>query len=165
MRSAPPLTISVTRFGVWRAIVVLLAGSACASMFFWWQAQPVPTPALVDAAAAFGSLAAAAIGLTLWRMLPQTLRWDRQRWWLACGEAAEQAGELAVVIDLGGWMLLRFVADAEPGPAWRRRLPTWIALQRRGLGAPWHAIRCALYAARPALSPEGAARPVERPGA
>ena len=163
MRSAPPLQISVSRFGVWRAIVALVAGGACGSMFLWWRAQPLPVPLVVDAAAALGAMLAAAIALTMWRVPPLTLRWDRQRWWLARGEA-EQPGELAVAIDLGGWLLLHFVADGAPaGPAWRRRIPTWIALQRPGLEVPWHALRCALYAARPALRPEDAALPAERP--
>ena len=164
MRSAPPLTIGVAHFGVWRTIVALLAGSACASMMFWWRAQPLPVPLGAGAAAVSGSLAAVAIALTLWRTLPLTLRWDRQRWWLARGGGAERSGELALAIDLGGWLLLRFVADAEPGrgSTWRLRFPTWIALQRSGLEAPWHAIRCALHAARPALAPEGAALSVGR---
>ncbi len=163
MRSAPPLQISVMRFGVWRALVALLAGSACVSMVLWWRAQPWPVRPEVAAVAALGALAAAGTAIALWRVAPLTLRWDRQRWWVARGAAAEQPGELAVAIDLGVWLLLRFVAETEPGPAWRQRLPTWIALQRPGLEASWHAIRCALYAARPALPPEGAALPAERP--
>ena len=164
MRSAPPLQISVARFGVWHAIVALVAGSACGSMFLWWRAQPLPVPPLVEAAAALGSMLAAAIAITTWRVPPLTLRWDRQRWWVARGEAAEQPGKLAVAIDLGGWLLLHFVAEGAPaGSARRRPVPTWIALQRPGLEAPWHALRCTLYAARPALPPEGAALPGESP--
>jgi hypothetical protein len=51
---------------------------------------------------------------------------------------------VAVAIDLGGWMLLRFVPGAGGGRA------RWIALQRHGLEPQWHALRCAVYAPRPA---------------
>jgi hypothetical protein len=40
-------------------------------------------------------------------------------------------------------MLLRFTPDA---PA---RM-TWLPVQRRGLEAQWHALRCAVYSPRPA---------------
>ena len=162
MRSAPPLTIGVTRFGVLRALVGLLAGGACASLFLWWRAQPMPTLPGVDAVAGLGSLATAAIALTIARMPPMTLHWDRQRWRLARDGVAEVPGEIAVAIDLGNWLLLRFVADA--GPAWRKHLPTWIALQRHGLEGPWHAIRCALYSARAGLPPEDVPMPTLRQG-
>jgi hypothetical protein len=51
-------------------------------------------------------------------------------------------GNVAVVIDLGPWMLLRFTADAPPRT-------TWLPVQRRGLEAQWHALRCAVYSPRP----------------
>jgi hypothetical protein len=54
-----------------------------------------------------------------------------------------------VAIDLGGWLLLRFYAEPvrrAAGDAMRRgRTPAWIAVQRRGLEADWHAIRCTVY--------------------
>jgi len=154
MRTAPPLQLRVNRFGVWRAGSLLLAACVCAAMLSWWYAQPTPTPlwaSAVTGCAVLGSLACVA---TLWRTAPLTLRWDGQRWWLARDEAAEQAGELALAIDLGSWLLLRFVPASEAAnSAWRRH-PVWIALQRRGLEAQWHSLRCALYGARPAAVPE-----------
>jgi hypothetical protein len=50
-----------------------------------------------------------------------------------------------VAVDLGAWMLLRFERDATP----RLRRIVWLPLQRRGLETPWHALRCAVYSARP----------------
>jgi hypothetical protein len=153
MRCAPPLQVSVNRHESWRAMVLLLATSACAVMAAWWWAQPVPEPWWASASAALGALLSLACLAGLWRTQALTLRWDRERWLVAREGAEEQAGDLAVAVDLGGWMLLRFApAGADGGPA-RRRRPLWIALQRRGLEAHWHALRCTVYMAQPASSP------------
>ena len=153
MRSAPPLQLSVNRCELWHAMTLLLAVSGCAAMLAWWWAQPVPAPGWASAMAAIGALLSLASLAGLWRKPASTLRWDRQRWLVTRDGAAERAGELAVAIDLGGWMLLRFVpASDEAGPPWHRRV-LWIALQRRGLETQWHALRCALYSARPSLRP------------
>jgi hypothetical protein len=50
------------------------------------------------------------------------------------------------MIDLGGWMLLRF--DAEHG-ALRSH---WLAASRVQHGAAWHALRTAVYARTGALN-------------
>jgi hypothetical protein len=151
MRHAPPLQFRVRHYGLWHAFVLLLAVSACASVLAWWWAQPVPAPLWNSVATVLAALATLACAATLWRAPPLTLRWDRQCWWLARDGAAEQAGTLAVAIDLGGWMLLRFVGEEQSADlVWRSRV-VWIALQRQGLDAQWHAIRCALYGARPEL--------------
>jgi len=155
MRSAPPLQLAVNRYDLWRASAMLLAASASAAMIAWWCAQPVPTPRWVSATAVIGTLLSLACGAGLCRMQALTLRWDRQNWLVIRDGAAEQAGSLAVAIDLGGWMLLRFVpASTEVGMPWRRRA-VWVALQRRGLEAQWHALRCAVHSAQPALPPLG----------
>jgi hypothetical protein len=118
MHSAPPLQLRVNRYELWRAMVLLLATGACAATLAWWRAQPVPAPRWAGATAAIGTLASLASLVGLWRMRALTLRWDRQCWLVTRDGAAEQAGELSVAIDLGGWILLRFVpAGAGPGPA------------------------------------------------
>ena len=153
MRSAPPLQLGVNRYGLWLAMLLLLATCTCAAMLAWWWAQPVPVPRWVSATAAIGTVVSLACLAGSWRMPALTLRWDRQRWLVARDGAAGQAGELVVAIDLGGWMLLRFVpASIEASPPWHRGAQ-WIALQQRGLEAQWHALRCTVYSARPALPP------------
>lgn len=73
------------------------------------------------------------------------LAWDGSGWQLrGDGEpAASWRGEVAVMIDLGDALLLRFV-PAEGAPA------LWLPLQRGDLPAGWHPLRCALYSPRPA---------------
>jgi hypothetical protein len=146
MRCAAPLELSVNRYELWHAMVLLLATGACAALFAWWWAQPQPTPRWASATAALGALISLVCLAGLWRKPALTLRWDSRRWLMAREDGAEQAGELAVAIDLGAWMLLRFV------PAGRRSA-SWIALQRCGLEGQWHALRCAVYTAQPTLPP------------
>ena len=75
------------------------------------------------------------------RLQPTRLHWDTQRWHLGNEARGDVplAGRLVVAMDLGGWMLLYFVAD--DAPALRRG--TWLPVQRRGHEAAWHAL--ALY--------------------
>jgi hypothetical protein len=83
------------------------------------------------------------------RVAPVELHWDSRCWhWRPADDpgARPAAGTLAVALDLGPWMLLRLDA-LEPSKAARR---TWLPVQRRGLEAHWHALRCAVYCARPA---------------
>jgi hypothetical protein len=157
MRSAPPLQFSVNRHGPWQGVVLLLTASAMAAMFAWWRALPAPVAAWVSVSAAAGALLAMACAGSLWQMPATGLRWDGQRWRVARDGLAERAGELAVALDLGGPMLLRFVPEGTPAGLARRCPALWIAPQRRGLEAHWHPIRCALYAARPAAPPGGQA--------
>ncbi|MBA3596093.1 MAG: hypothetical protein H0W40_01750 [Methylibium sp.] len=80
------------------------------------------------------------------------MRWDGERWWLALpAGSAEMAGDLTVAMDLGAWLLLQFRAEPDTVARPHRR---WLPLQRAGLQAHWHALRCALYSPRPqATSP------------
>ncbi|WP_157581028.1 MULTISPECIES: hypothetical protein [unclassified Roseateles] len=70
-------------------------------------------------------------------MLPRRLRWDGQAWWLAePGRSDEAEVQLAVLIDLDTWLLLR----ASPGPR-------WLPLSRRQQRAQWTALRATLFSA------------------
>jgi len=77
-----------------------------------------------------------------WRaaaVLPRRLRWDGQAWWLAePGRDDETAVQLAVLIDLDAWLLLR----AAPGPR-------WLPLSRQQQ-SQWAALRATLFSARAA---------------
>ena len=90
---------------------------------------------------AVGALAVSACAVSLWHVPAQSLRWDGRAWQL---DAA--AGELSVAIDLGPWMLLCFMPEG-------RGRCSWLPIQRRGLEAHWHALRCAVYSPRPPAEP------------
>jgi hypothetical protein len=73
--------------------------------------------------------------------------WDGQLWQVDDARRSwlRETGELAVMVDLGGWMLLRF----RPGSGAKA---AWFGVGRRDCGAAWHGLRCALFAAPAAQS-------------
>ncbi len=160
MRGMPPLEVTVRRFGWWRGALVLLGTAGLAATLSWWLALPAPRPGWS------GVVAAAAVALALLplievrRLRRLVLRWDGERWQVAepgsPAGAVPPGGRLQVALDLGDWLLLRFVPDALPSALPRQRCPGWIALQRAGLELHWHALRCALYSPPPAGLPGGA---------
>jgi hypothetical protein len=155
MRAFAATQFTLTRFGIWRWAVLCLGVLVAMIIGAWfvtqpqrWRAAPVPWALFV-------------IVLTGWllavqpRTTPLSLRWDGQRWHVGPADSAGHepwAGELQVAIDLGAWMLLRFVPDADVHGC----AVTWLPVQRRGLAAQWHALRCAVYSPRPAAGVDAA---------
>jgi hypothetical protein len=82
--------------------------------------------------------------ITSVRRAPVVLRWDSQRWHSGDGVGADREcgpWRLRVMLDLGGFILLRLESDDPAIPL----KPRWLPLQRRGLHADWHCVRCALH--------------------
>lgn len=146
MRASPAFQLTIDRFGAWRtALAVPWLAAACALPAWLLSDEPTLPRAAAFAAAAIVLVAC----LRPARIEPMSLRWDSRAWRL--GPAATRgeepwSGTLAVALDLGPWMLLKFVHDVTAG---RPRI-TWLPVQRRGIEAQWHALRCAVYCARPA---------------
>lgn len=147
MRASPAFQITIVRFGVWRTAVGAALLLALSSLAAWWAAHHDEASGVL-AVAGLAALATIAGGAGLLRCPPVSLRWDTERWHLgpasAPGEEPE-AGNLAIALDLGAWMLLKFESD--------QRRVGWLPVQRRGLEAQWHALRCAVYCARSASGP------------
>ena len=160
MRAAPAFQVTVDRFGSWRLTHLVMASLTTAVLSAWFLGRHEPVALAGVAAAAVVWLAFAASSLR--RLAPFSLRWDTQRWHLGSRCGADRGtdgmlpGQLVVALDLGGWMLLKFV----PEPGTPRTGTVWLALQRRGLESRWHALRCAVYGARPGSE---AAPPVPAP--
>ena len=125
------------RFGVWRAAVAALTSAGVASMVAWLIGREPPVSTGLMTPAAMAALLMLALAMSLWRVPAQSLRWDGRAWQLDA-----VPGELKVAIDLGPWMLLNFRPDAAARA-------TWLPVQRLGLEAQWHALRCAVYSPRP----------------
>ncbi|HKW82249.1 MAG TPA: hypothetical protein VJN68_00740 [Burkholderiaceae bacterium] len=166
MRASPAFQCVLNRYGVWRAAVGAVAAAGIAVLLTWLATRSEPTPPLGLAAWAGAMLAVPALAASLMRLPAVTLRWDGQHWWLArlgrssravaAAQIDATAGELDVALDLGAWMLLRFRPVSTDR---RERRPRWLPVQRRGLEAQWHALRCAVYSPRPAPAREAADQP------
>ena len=131
MRRTPPVVVQLRPQPAVQAAVALLVALAAGGLDAW-ACTHQPQAGLLWVAVPF----AAAAAWRAARVLPRRLRWDGQAWWLtAPGRDDEIAVQLAVLIDLDAWLLLR----ASPGPC-------WLPLSRRQQ-PHWHALRATLFAA------------------
>jgi drug/metabolite transporter (DMT)-like permease len=148
MRAAPPIEVALHRFGLWRAAILALAAASAGVVIAWVASRDDQQDAAVTLAAALLGALCIAMAAASARTEASLLRWDGMRWQLTrAARGAETAlwGAVGISIDLGFWMLLRFVAES---PAGGRRV-TWLPVQRRGLETQWHGLRCAVYSPRP----------------
>ncbi len=157
MRAPPPVEYTSALGRAWGAALSLLVGASVAVPLAWglpyfaahWGSlQPdafleALGDARVQAAIALWlvAMAAAAFWLASKRMSAseRTLRWDGQDWVLADGAAPDQRGDASLMLDLGPWMLVRFLPYAGMGTA------TWLPLTVGLDIARWAAFRGALW--------------------
>jgi hypothetical protein len=76
------------------------------------------------------------------------LGWDGSTWRLGRPGGEGQPGQAALMLDLGGWMLVRFTPD--PALQQARRGACWLPLSVRDAAAAWPALRVALLSPQPA---------------
>ncbi len=127
----------------WHSIADPAAGLG--GLVFW---DPPVSPDGVGTALALvlALLAALAVAAMAWqRTRPNAcdLTWDGQRW-----SADGATGRVAVMMDLGPWLLLRWWPDSGVNKSAR-----WLAVSGREAGASWHALRAALYSRAPPAAP------------
>jgi hypothetical protein len=162
MRASAPFHVTIRSFGCWRAVVgVLLAGSI-ACMVAFALATGESAPAAFRIAGFSASFGIVVMGFDLLKCTPVSLRWDSQRWHVGAESTAGEepdSGSVDVCLDFGNWMLLRFEHEVTIGRARSR----WLPVQRRGMEAHWHALRCAVYSSRPAHGPDGGQTPARSP--
>jgi hypothetical protein len=149
MRGAPACEIAVGRSRGWSVAVVLVAVAGTGAMAAWLWTSPLGEGGWARVGVAAGVLAIIALAASLLRSAQLVLRWDGTRWSVSSPVAsaiAPASGDLLVALDLGSFLLLRFLPEGKSGPAAVR----WIPVERRGLEREWHAFRCAVYSPRPA---------------
>jgi hypothetical protein len=160
VKTAPAVSVRVTRFDRWRFVLALLWALAGAGMAATLAAHTGAAQLHMGLGAAAVALAAAAASLRASRRSAVVMAWDGRQWTVAeqlpaASPGAQQQGppvRMSVHVDLGGWLLVRL--DTEGIPARRQ----WLPLQRTGLEPQWHALRCALYSRAPLAAPVVAAR-------
>jgi len=154
MHGAPPVALVCEGGAVWRGVRTGLPALAAATFVAWIAGHAglgLPGQALAALATALPVAALA------WRRAaprPCPLAWDGEQWRLG---TAGDAGSVDVMIDLGGWLLLRHTSHGV-GAA-----PVWLAVSGSAAGAALHGLRLALQARTPAAhagidSPERLAR-------
>jgi hypothetical protein len=143
MRGAPPVEVRVRRQGPWRAFIVTLVALTAGSVGVWLASAEAG--AALRAALGLATVIACSAALSTTKPFDVNLRWTGLAWALSRNSAPMSdplVGTLTAAIDLGSWMLLRFVDEA-PGAR-----TTWLPVQRSGLDGDWHALRCAVHAPR-----------------
>jgi len=145
MQAASAVQVTVRSFGVWNALLGVISGTTFAVVMAWLvKHHDVPLDGVSMSLILF--LLMCLLGtIDLVRRQPFVLRWDAQRWHVtdpSRGAVEVELLGLSVVLDLGSWMLLRTHSDL---PLYRLR-SGWIPVQRHGMEAHWHSLRCALYA-------------------
>ena len=174
MRAPPPVEFTSMLGRFWRGVLSLLVGASTASTLAWalphvaalaGNSQRAPwLDALADPVAeavlalAMGAIACIGFWQSCRKMAAgeRTLRWDGQDWVLAADaiDRPDQRGDAALMLDLGAWMLVRFVPYATTGLG----AGTWLPLELGGDRARWAALRGALWNWR-GESRAGAGRP------
>ncbi|MDL2338362.1 MAG: hypothetical protein QFE16_11015 [Pseudomonadota bacterium] len=147
MKAAPAVQVDVRHFGVWNGLLTVTSLAAMWTSGAWFASRNDELPAwggwLIGLA-----LLTALLGVSMsLRRHPIRLRWDTQRWYLTeVNRRSEEIGpaQVRVMIDAGGWLLLKFVQDARSTP----RSVHWVPVQREDVEAQWHGLRCAVFAPR-----------------
>ena len=172
MRAPPPVEFKSTLGRSWRGVLALLVGASVASLLAWalpyvaaFGANGEPARLLdglsdpvFEAALALagGAIACVVFWLSCRRAAARgrTLRWDGQDWVLAddANGRPDQCGDAALMLDLGSWMLVRFLPHAPGGGG------TWLPLTEAGDLTRWAALRGALWNWR-ISPPAGAGQP------
>ena len=163
MKPAPAVSVLLQPSPGWQRVIGWAAwmAPACVVGVVLWHglaASPALQLTSVRLMAPVALIAAGLLGVFIGRLRAQRLRrlsWDGQQWWgdlrpetaTAASPLPDAAlpGEVSLQIDLGGWMLLRFLPRAADGRALRRGA-CWVALGEAPHRPQWHALRCALCA-------------------
>ena len=158
MRAPPPVEFTTALGRAWRgALSVLVAASVAVPLAWglpyfaahWGGLRPdafsdlLGDPVAQALVAGWVALVAfAAMWLSRRDAVERTLRWDGQEWVLAAEGRPDQRGDAALMLDLGPWMLVRFLPCAGLGGT------HWLPLAVAGDLARWAALRGALWNGR-----------------
>lgn len=147
MHTAPAVSVRCSGGRWWRVLQTALPTLAVLILGIWalqWAQLPVGLvglPVVVTALLSWHWAASA----------PLDLVWDGQRW-----TANGQLGQLDVMLDAGGAMLLRLKADGG-------RRPLWMAVTPSEAGVAMHGLRVAAYHRVPEQPPERSQNPSPEP--
>ena len=163
MRAPPPVEYPSVLGRAWRGALALLVAASVAVPLAWglpyfaahWGSlQPEPLFDLLGQPAVQAGVAlwvAVIVAVAFWLAgtdrRGELLRWDGLEWVLARDGRPEQRGDARLMLDLGPWMLVRFLPHAAGG--FGLGAGRWLALSLAGDLVRWTALRGALWNARP----------------
>ena len=156
MHAAPPVRIQLAPDAPWRVFVVGCTSAAAANAAAWMALFAQAPPAIAAVAALLAACLAAGMAWHgLWRGAPVrgVLAWDGAVWQLARGASKPVDGAVRVMVDLGAWMLLRFVPGTPATQA------AWLVASRRQGGSLWPLWRAALFSPAPSTAATAATDP------
>ena len=159
MRGCPPCELTIGRSRIWRTAICLIVTLTGAVLVAWLVAAPQGGSPAVRAGIAGAVLAVVMMAASLFRPIQGRLRFTGAHWTLAphqhkVGPGETIAGRLDVHLDLGSFMLLRFVPHLR-GPGCPRA--RWIPVSKSSAMGDWHGLRCAAYAQPPVADSIGVA--------
>ena len=151
MHAAPPVRMSLSADPVVDGFIVVCATAAAASLAAWLSLQLQLAAGVIVVVVSVAALST--LGLTTWTARSamrrdKVLAWDGAAWHLTCerlpagGSLQSASGDLQVMMDLGGWVLLRFTPTTHGSPH------SWMAASRRQAGVAWPKWRAAVLAPR-----------------
>lgn len=144
MRVAAPVQALSCSTGVWRLLPRALYALTGVVSAYWVGSHLAgggPWVAVASLALGLGGVAWAARGTD---RPPLRLNWDGVVWAVHSSEDGRQPGQVMLMLDLGGWMLVRFTPSLPHGA--HKVTTQWLPLSARDTGASWAALRVALYA-------------------
>ena len=147
MRVAPPVQALSSGTGPWRWIQQALYGLSAAVLIAWVAGHWFDVGLTAGLASAGAGLAAAWLANPGLSARPSQLQWDGSAWLLLAPTGQRESGRATLMLDLVGWMLVRFMPASRSAP-WAA---SWLPLRRRDAGTDWNALRVALYAADAAV--------------
>jgi hypothetical protein len=145
MRVAPPVHALSCGVGIWRRLQQALFALSVAVTVIW-RTEVGLGPIGVWLGFGAGLVAALVAGFWL-SPRPRLLSWDGSAWRLQGSQGNHQVGQVTLMFDLGGWLLVRFV----PVPRPSARMASWLPFRQIDVGGAWGALRVALYACTPGV--------------
>lgn len=151
MRGCPPCEITIGPSRIWLMAVWLAAAVAVAALLLWLMAAPEGGSWPVRAGVAGTVAVVLVLATTLTRRCSGVLRFTGTNWlWTPHGAESlldrPLAGRVEVHVDVGCFMLLRFLAEPSGTGAGRSR---WIPVDASSAMSSRHVFRCAAYSPRP----------------
>jgi len=157
MHAAPPVRMTLAAPAGSQRIVIPIACAAAANFGAWLALWLLASGLVAAISALLAAALAACLVVPLLRRrraaLSGAMVWDGAtwQWWPQTGQPSP--GAVQVMIDLGGWMLLRFTPTAPDAQV------AWLPAARRDGPAQWPAWRAALYAHGPGSSVAAVSEP------